>query len=152
MIRKLEHSDKNVARDIYSVFQHSYKVEAQLLGVANFPPLARTADAIETAESFFYGYMEGDCLAAVIEISLTGQTLDIDSLTVDPAYFRKGIARKLLSYILTHFSFSQALVETAVENTPAIDLYQKQGFVEYKRWTPSHGIPKIALSLPPTDS
>ncbi len=42
---------------------------------------------------------------------------------------------------------SYARVETAVANTPAINLYKKHGFVEFKRWTPSHGIEKLAMSV-----
>jgi hypothetical protein len=45
------------------------------------------------------------------------------------------------------FSFSKAIVETAVVNEPAINLYKKHGFVEFKRWTPAHGIEKLALSI-----
>ena len=39
------------------------------------------------------------------------------------------------------------MVETAVVNTPAINLYKKHGFVEFKRWTPAHGIEKLAMSV-----
>ena len=39
------------------------------------------------------------------------------------------------------------MVETAVVNIPAISLYKKHGFVEFKRWTPSHGIKKLAMSV-----
>jgi len=53
----------------------------------------------------------------------------------------------LLSYVLEAFEFTEAVVETAVVNKPAINLYKKQGFVEFKQWTPSHGIEKIALSI-----
>ncbi len=42
---------------------------------------------------------------------------------------------------------SEVMVETAVTNLPAINLYKKHGFAEFKRWTPSHGIEKLALSV-----
>ena len=73
--------------------------------------------------------------------------LEIYSLTVDPKYFRKGIAGKLMSYVLGAFELTEATVETAVVNEPAIHLYKKHGFVEIKRWTPSHGIQKLAMSV-----
>jgi hypothetical protein len=38
-------------------------------------------------------------------------------------------------------------METAVVDITAIHLYKKHGFVEYKRWTPSHGIEKMAMSI-----
>jgi hypothetical protein len=63
----------------------------------------------------------------------------------------KGIASKLISYVLDKIDFSKAIVETAVVNIPAINLYQKHGFVEFKRWTPSHGIEKLAMSVERSD-
>jgi ribosomal protein S18 acetylase RimI-like enzyme len=147
MIKKLDNCDVEVAKLIFNVFQRSYKVEAKLIGVANFPPLSRSAKDIQNSGTQFYGFDEDGCLAAVIEIVLEGKHLDIHSLTVDPAYFRKGIADKLISYVLQEIDFSEAVVSTAVDNMPAIKLYEKHGFVEFKRWTPSHGIEKLALSL-----
>ncbi|TMP76680.1 GNAT family N-acetyltransferase, partial [Pseudoalteromonas phenolica] len=62
------------------------------------------------------------------------KTLEIDSLTVDPSYFRKGIAGELLSFAMSEFDVKKVIVETATANAPAIKLYNKHGFVEYKRW------------------
>ena len=147
MIKKLDNSNEAVANQIFTIFQNSYKVEAQLIGTVDFPPLLRSAKDIENSKTLFYGFSENKCLAAIIEIVIEGRHLEINSLTVDPDYFRRGIANKLISYVLKTFDFSQAIVETAVVNIPAINLYQKHGFVEYKRWTPSHGIEKIAMSI-----
>ena len=147
MIIKIDNSNEDVANNIFTVFQRSYKVEAQLIGTLEFPPLFRSAKDIENSTTHFYGFLENECLAAVIEIEIVDKQLKIDSLTVDPAYFRQGIANKLINYVLTEINFTAAIVETAVVNTPAINLYQKHGFVEFKRWTPSHGIEKLAMSI-----
>ena len=147
MIKKLDNSNNEVANQIFNVFQSSYKVEAQLIGTLHFPPLSRSAKNIESSNTLFYGFFENACLAAVIEIAMRDNQLEIDSLTVAPNYFRKGIADKLLNYVLSTFEFTKAIVETAVVNEPAIRLYKKHGFIECKRWTPSHGIEKVALSL-----
>ncbi len=149
MIIKLENSNEEIANRIYTIFQNSYKIEAQLIGVLDFPPLLRSVKDIVNSKTKFYGFndSESDCLAAVIEIVIEEKRLDIHSLTVDPKYFRKGIADKLISYALEAFDFTDAIVETAVVNQPAINLYSKHGFVEFKRWTPSHGIEKLAMSV-----
>lgn len=147
MITILDNKDPEVAKQIYNIFQNSYKIEAQLIGILDFPPLSRCAEDIEKSKTRFYGFNENKCLAAVIEISLEDKCLGIDSLTVDPNYFRKGIANKLISFVLEVNDFSEAIVETAVVNIPAIKLYKKHGFVEFKRWTPSHGIEKLAMSV-----
>ncbi|PKH87922.1 GNAT family N-acetyltransferase [Colwellia sp. Bg11-28] len=150
MINKLDNLNEEVANQIFTVFQNSYKIEAQLIGTLNFPPLLRSAKDIENSKTLFYGFSENECLAAVIEIVIENKQLDINSLTVDPNYFRKGIANKLITYVLDKFYFSEAIVETAVVNTPAINLYKKHGFVEFKRWIPSHGIEKLAMSVKAT--
>jgi ribosomal protein S18 acetylase RimI-like enzyme len=147
MINKLDNSNVEVAKQIFTTFQNSYKIEAQLIGTLDFPPLARSVRDIENSTTLFYGFSEKESLAAVIEFVINGELLDINSLTVDPCYFRNGIADKLISYVLHKFNFSKAIVETAVVNTPAINLYKKHGFVEFKRWTPSHGIEKLAMSV-----
>jgi ribosomal protein S18 acetylase RimI-like enzyme len=147
MITKLEHSNSDIASKIFTIFQNSYKIEAELIGVVDFPPLLRSAKDIADSKTLFYGFSENEDLAAVIEIVFENNCLDINSLTVDPRYFRKGIADKLIAYVLQKFDFSKAIVETAVVNEPAINLYKKHGFVEFKRWTPAHGIEKLALSI-----
>ncbi len=147
MIRKLDNSDEKVANQIFTVFQRSYQVEAHLIGTLDFPPLFRSINNIENSKTQFYGFIKNECVAGVIEIVMEDQHLDINSLTVDPNYFRKGIAGKLVSFVLEKVEFSEAVVETAVVNIPAINLYKKHGFIEFKRWTPAHGIRKVALSV-----
>ena len=151
MITKLEHSNEVVAEQIHTVFQNSYKVEAELIGVLDFPPLLRNISDIVNAKTAFYGFsfIDSDkhCLAAVIEIQIDEKHLAIDSLTVEPNFFRKSIADKLINYALKSFDIDVAIVETAVVNKPAIKLYEKHGFMEFKRWTPSHGIEKLAMSV-----
>ncbi|MGK2234634.1 GNAT family N-acetyltransferase [Colwellia polaris] len=147
MITKLENYNEAIANKIHAVFQRSYKVEAQLIDVDDFPPLSRSTTNIVNSTTEFYGFIDNNCLAAIIEIEILEKQLDIHSLTVDPKYFRKGIADKLISYVLNKFDITTAIVETAVVNQPAINLYEKHGFREYRKWTPSHGIEKLAMSV-----
>jgi len=145
MIKKLDNSNQDIAHQIFCVFQRSYKVEAQLIRALEFPPLLRRVEDIKNATTCFYGFSENDCLMAVIEIEVEGKRLDIHSLTVDPNHFKKGIANKLMYYVLDNVEFTDAIVETATANIPAINLYKKHGFVESKRWTPAHGIQKLTM-------
>ena len=64
---------------------------------------------IEDLKTQFYGFIENKCLARVIEVVLKGKHLEIDSLTVDPNYFRKGIESKLIRYVLEAFNFLKQL-------------------------------------------
>ncbi len=153
MIDKLDNSNSEIAAQIFKVFQSSYKIEADLIGVKNFPPLSRTAQQIERSATTFYGFLDDVVnVVAVIEVNVEGSQLEIDSLTVAPTHFKKGIAAKLINHVLEVYEYSQAIVETAALNTPAINLYEKHGFIEFKRWTPSHGIKKLALRLTSTSN
>lgn len=150
-ITALDPSQAEMAARIYQLFQRSYRVEAELVGITPFPPLERTANQIQTHAQRFLGCWEEDCLAAAVEYEhqteSPGGHLSIHSLVVDPSYFRQGVASRLLAHLLTDLRWRSACVETAAANQPAIALYQKFGFVLQKRWRTSHGIDKVQLSL-----
>ncbi|MFC3647392.1 hypothetical protein [Planctobacterium marinum] len=46
MITTLAHHKRTIAEQIHSVFQASYKLEAELIQAQNFPPLKRTVEQI----------------------------------------------------------------------------------------------------------
>jgi len=115
MISKLDNSKQTVANTIYEIFQNAYKAEAELIQAVNFPPLSRTIESIKASETDFYCLSVNNSAAAIIEISLHDQLLDINSLTVDPTYFRQGLGNKLLSYILDTLQYDKAVVETAIK-------------------------------------
>lgn len=144
-IEKLDHQQKKITRQIYSVFQRSYSIEADLLGVALFPPLLNTVQDIRNRKTDFYGYWQDQRLAAVAEIEVTDALVDICSFVVDPDFFRMGIGSKLLHTILSYFPDRDKVVETGVDNHPAIALYQKHGFKEQSRLLTEIGIAKTRL-------
>jgi ribosomal protein S18 acetylase RimI-like enzyme len=146
VIELLDHCSEDVAIQIHDVFRRSYRVEAELVGKTAFPPLQRSASHIQAAGGRFLGHRIGSDLAAVIEYSLSESRLSIDSLVVDPRYFRRGLASKILRSLLDRVDWRTANVETAVANQPAIALYEKFGFSESKRWTTKEGIDKVELS------
>jgi len=145
MIELLDHYSESVAKQIYDVFQPSYKVEAGLVGVDDFPPLRRKASDIQGSSSQFLGHRIGVDLAAVVEYVHGGENLSIDSLVVHPQYFRRGLASQLLHALLDRVQWQIACVETAAANGPALVLYQKLGFSESKRWKTADGIEKVQL-------
>lgn len=153
MIQQLNNTAPEVCQQIYQVFQSSYKIEADLIGVQNFPPLSRTVEQIQQSNNEFYGVIVAGELAGVIEISLNEfsvqdileTALEIESLTVSPLFFKQGIASLLIEFALQNKTFEYAIVETAVVNQPAIKLYEKHGFRIFKQFTPEHGIEKVAL-------
>lgn len=143
MIKQLNNKDSKIAKSIYTVFQASYKIEADILGVENFPPLKRTIEDFINSDSLFYAFFETDEVAAVIEIKIIGNLTDIQSLVVHPNFFRRGIAMKLMNYVLKSHSSQSCIVETGLENKPAVKLYQKLGFQEIETWKTDFGIWKV---------
>ena len=75
MIKKLDNSQQDVAWQIYTVFQASYAVEAQLIGTKNFPPLLRCAKDILNSKADFYAVSEQTNLAAIFEITIEDKLL-----------------------------------------------------------------------------
>lgn len=146
-INRLQQTSHAIALQIQHVFQGAYKVEARLIGVTNFPPLERTVADIIASRTTFFGSWQGDELVAVIEVSYNEPQLDIDSLVVHPDHFRKGLARRLLRFVLNHYHWETAEVETAQANSPAITLYEQFGFVETRRFQTPIGITKVNLRL-----
>jgi GNAT superfamily N-acetyltransferase len=143
----LDHRKTLVSEAIFRLFQRSYKVEAKLLGMTDFPPLRRTAQHIKSSNTCFVAYSNGETLTALIEIELVQGQLDINSLVVDPEQFRKGYGMQLLHHVLSTLDWTKAVVETAQANLPAIALYEKFGFTFSRKWQTEEAIDKVQLCL-----
>ena len=143
MIERLQNNNIVISNQIQSVFQLSYAIEAKLLNSTDFPPLKRPVESYLRSDNEFFGYFEKTELAGVVEIELTDKCIDINSLVVNPRYFRRGIARQLLEFIFNRFDSELFIVETGVNNKPATELYIKLGFKEVKQWNTDFGIRKI---------
>ena len=93
MIKLLQNNEPVIAKKIHEVFQLSYAVEAELLGVQDFPPLRRPRENYLNSSNDFYGFVQLDELAGVKEVENTDQYIDINSLVVKPEFFRLGIGK-----------------------------------------------------------
>ena len=127
MISKLDHTSVKTAQHI--------------------PPLKRKLNEFLASETIFYGYRKTEFLAAVIEIKEGDDSIHIQSLVVDPAYFRKGLASELIQYVLQNHPSGIVTVETGLANEPAKQLYRSFGFTDTKEWDTDHGVRKIAFEL-----
>ena len=143
MIVKIDNKKIEISKDIYSIFQVSYKIEAELLKVINFPPLNRTTTEFLGSSNAFYAYYIKEHIAGVIEIDDNGKSTHIQSLVVYPKYFRQGIAKQLVQFVLDSYTSKLFTVETGLDNKPAIRLYKKFGFQETKQWDTNHKVRKI---------
>ena len=147
MIQKLDHTNLAIATKMRVVFQESYAVEAALLNATNFPPLQRPLESYIKSTTTFFGYHIKDEIVGIVEVSPKEKTTHINSLVVSPHFFRQGIGRELMNYILQKFSSKVVTVETGLENIPASKLYTSFHFKEVKQWDTDHGVRKIRFKL-----
>ncbi|MGG1660360.1 GNAT family N-acetyltransferase [Brevibacillus sp. NRS-1366] len=139
MIQSLAITNQDTVQQIWILQQASYRVEAQLIGWDDLPPLRESVDDLMNCQETFVGYTEGRELAGAISFKLEGTTLDIHRMMVHPDHFRKGIASKLLQHVeKTQPDWQKMIVSTGALNEPAIKLYQRHGFrvVEQKAVAP----------------
>ena len=147
MIKKLDHTNLAIATKMHIVFQESYAIEAKLLNAINFPPLQRPLQSYIESTTTFFGYHIKDEIVGIIEVSPKEKTTHINSLVVSPHFFRQGIGRDLMDYILQNFSSKVFTVETGLENIPASTLYKNFGFKEIRQWDTDHGVRKVRFKL-----
>ena len=143
MIIKINNKENKIAEEIRAIFQVSYTVEAKMLNAIDFPPLKRTVAQFLNSNSEFYAYYLNQNIAGVIEIENNQDLTHIQSLVVYPKYFRKGIGRKLVQFVLDTYKSIIFTVETGVDNHPAIKLYISLGFEEQSQWDTDHGVRKV---------
>ena len=147
MIKKLDNTNQAIATKMRIVFQESYAIEAKLLNAINFPPLQRPLESYIKSTTTFFGYHIKDKIVGIIEVSSNKKTTHINSLVVSPHFFRQGIGRDLMDYILQNFSSKVFTVETGLENIPASTLYKNFGFKEIRQWDTDHGVRKVRFKL-----
>jgi ribosomal protein S18 acetylase RimI-like enzyme len=147
MIKRINHTFFNQAKTIYEIFQASYAVEAKILNHPDFPPLKRTIKDIQNSQTQFYAYQWESQTCAVMELDTGMNHIHINSLTVAPKFFRRGIGFKLLNFIYDEFAPHSLSVETGHANTPAVKFYLNFGFEKNKVWMTDAGIEKISFTL-----
>ena len=145
MIIRIDNKKASFAQAIRDIFQASYAVEAALLQAIDFPPLKRTITDFLNSDTIFYAYYIENTIGGIIEVRHTQESTHIQSLVVYPKYFRKGIGRKLVQFVLqTHMSLLFT-VETGADNYPAIQLYKRLGFEQDSEFDTDHGIKKVSF-------
>jgi ribosomal protein S18 acetylase RimI-like enzyme len=83
-----------------------------------------------------YGAFEDEALAGVLSLcpDEEGRGISISSLVIHPAYQQRGLGQALVREATERYLASELTVQTAVANIPALSLYARFGFKEYRRW------------------
>ena len=146
MIIEIDNKRTETAKEIRNIFQVSYAIESEMLQAIDFPPLKRTVSQFLNSHSTFYAYYLNKNVAGLIEIHKNKDSMHIQSLVVYPKYFRKGIGRELVQFVLDTYKSVIFTVETGVDNYPAIKLYVSLGFEEQNQWDTNHGVRKVRFN------
>jgi ribosomal protein S18 acetylase RimI-like enzyme len=129
MIRKLNLNDIKTLKEILDLQLASYKVEADIIGFYEIPPLKDTIDKLEHCDEVFYGYFIEEVLAGIISYKIEDKILDIHRVAVHPSFFKRGIANQLLCFVEEQkLDIVKIIVSTGKENKPVVSLYMKNGY------------------------
>lgn len=129
MIKKNDITNHKFAKEVFNIQIPSYKVEAEIIGFDDIPPLRDTVESLQQCGETFFGYYLNEELCGAISIKKAECVIDIHRLMVHPKHFRKGIAKKLLDFVGSNQGkLETIIVSTGTKNTPAVNFYLKNGF------------------------
>ena len=97
MIRTLDITDRETARQVLELQLISYRVEAELTGFDGIPPLKDTVEMLQGCGETFMGFFREEALAGTVSYLLEGKVLDIHRVMVHPRHQGKGYGRDLLT-------------------------------------------------------
>jgi GNAT superfamily N-acetyltransferase len=121
-------SDDAVAKRVLEIQHAAYAVEARLIGYDAIPPLHETVTELRSGPLIFLGVSCDRTLAGVLGYRRDADTVDIDRLAVDPMFFRRGLATRLLRELLARERDATTFtVSTGLGNEPAVGLHERFG-------------------------
>ncbi|CAI6080275.1 GNAT family N-acetyltransferase [Cohnella sp. JJ-181] len=151
-IERLDLTSKDNAGELWRLQHAAYRIEAELIGVPDLPPLHDTIESLQASEETFWGYMDDGELAGAIaaERAKDGSGV-ISRMMVHPDYFRRGIAGALIAHMMQAWPEVSVWEVTAeARNLPAIALYERHGFAAEETFHPREDITMITMRRPPT--
>ena len=138
---RLDLSDRSTAVELLELQRRAYRVEADLIGSDEIPPLSETLAELQSCGETFLGARVDSALLGAISWRCDGETIDLHRLVVHPDYFRTGLGSALVRGALAAESRARrAVVQTGASNNPAIALYRREGFVPTDELEPLPGL------------
>jgi len=144
-IEPINFADPRQASALHGLQQAAYRAEAILLGTTDFPPLRETLDELVSAAEATLGAWDGEHLCGAITYQVSGHSIDLCKLIIDPSHFRLGLGSFLVWQLLHAFPGFPVAVTTGSRNTPALRLYTKLGFSPRKTWIAKEGNALVML-------
>jgi len=129
MIRPIDLENLHELLPLLELQQLAYRIEAELIGFEEIPPLLDSPQTLRESGESFFGHYTGVKLTGAVSCRQSPKELTICRMMVHPDYFRMGIAGKLLEHVESMAAPGRAIVvTTGTSNTPAVSLYEKHGY------------------------
>ncbi|TSB46052.1 GNAT family N-acetyltransferase [Alkalicoccobacillus porphyridii] len=139
IIRELALQQDDIAQEVWQLQMQSYRVEADLIGLDDFPPLRQTLADLKQSKEVYYGCHDQNVLMGVLSLEFKKNSILITRVIVHPTHFRKSVAKALLLFV-DSFKSESIMVSTASNNIPAIQLYLSNGYQKIKEVHMPEGI------------
>lgn len=112
--------------DIYLLFKNQ-------LGILAWTK-QQILDSLKSENTLFYGIILSGELASCVSILNGIDNIEILDVATKENYKKQGFAQKLINFVIANKSEEQSVsLEVAVENVPAIKLYEKLNFKKVRR-------------------
>jgi GNAT superfamily N-acetyltransferase len=126
---RLDITERGAAQAVLQLQRRAYRIESDLIGSEEIPPLRETLDELQSCGEEFLGALVDGLLAGAISWRFSDGTIDIHRLVVEPRWHRRGIGTALVRRVLQmEPAAERAIVQTGAENYPAAALYLREGF------------------------
>ncbi|MCC3771729.1 N-acetyltransferase [Streptomyces sp. UNOC14_S4] len=149
VIRPLDLADPQTAHAAHCITKAAYAIEAKLIDFDGIPALHETLAGMRAHPLTWLGVLTPDGqLAAFVAYDRTTDPVEIDRVCVDPAWFRHGLASRLLGHLMDELLPAKDLtVSTGAANEPAIALYKRLGFARTQDFSPAPGLTMASFEL-----
>ncbi|MEB3188561.1 MAG: GNAT family N-acetyltransferase [bacterium] len=122
--------DASTARQVLALQRMAYRIEADLIGFDEIPPLQENQEELQACKEVFFGVKVGQVLVGAIAHARHDDVVEIGRLMVHPGFFRQGLATSLLLEVeQAHLEARVLRVATGSLNIPARRLYETHGFL-----------------------
>lgn len=140
-IRLINVMDNQEALQVLSLQLSSYRVEAEVIGFTDLPPLKDNFATLRESGETFCGCYADEQLAGCTAYKRAGDTVEVCRMMVHPDYFRRGIAHALLTFVEEQEADAREFsVNAVVSNYPAVLLYEGLGYQAGEQWEIASGI------------
>lgn len=140
-IRLVNVMDNQGALQVLSLQLASYRVEAEVIGFTDLPPLKDNFASLRESGETFCGYYADEQLVGCTAYKRTRDAVEVCRMMVHPDYFRRGIARSLLTFVEEQEADAREFsVHAVVSNYPAVLLYEDLGYRAAEQWEITSGI------------